>query len=355
MKRKWILIAAMVIAVSMVFSLSLAGCKTTTTETTAAATTAAEVTTAAETTAAATTAAVQNTEEKMERKVIGLSVPSASWPWMSKIVDGYKEAAKKYDFDVVVVSADGDTMKQNNDIDDLIVKNVDVIATCPMDPTSLLPQTKKAYEKGIGVLFFGNPPADELLDYAIGYNGFDSWANAVMAADLIAKALNNEGKIVMLQGFPGQPSEVAKTEGFESELKKVAPNMEIVDRQPYDWDAAKAQVVAEDFLAKYPDIDGMYVQDDNAGASVVEIVKQHGYKKGEIIICCPGDGFENALQTVKEGWMYGTLILFASMTANANIETINMYFKGEEIPKSLIISGEICTIENVDEWIGKDK
>ncbi|MHB8276525.1 MAG: ABC transporter substrate-binding protein [Candidatus Humimicrobiaceae bacterium] len=52
MKRKWILIAAMILALAMVFSLPLAGCKTTATTTTAAA----ETTVAAETTAAGETA-----------------------------------------------------------------------------------------------------------------------------------------------------------------------------------------------------------------------------------------------------------------------------------------------------------
>lgn len=64
MKRKWIIIAAMMLAVAMLFSLPLVGCKTTSATTTTAA--------AETTTAAATTTTATSETKKVEGAVLSM-------------------------------------------------------------------------------------------------------------------------------------------------------------------------------------------------------------------------------------------------------------------------------------------
>jgi ribose transport system substrate-binding protein len=289
--------------------------------------------------------------EPWEGKKIGCSVPNTAWPWISVFCNTLEETAKKYGMETIIVSAESDEVKQINDMGDLIVKKVDFIDIIPIGPTAVVTPTKKAYEAGIPVLFSQDIPDEEALKHSVGYSGKDDWETARIAAREMAKKLNNKGKIVMLQGFPGQPAEIARTEGFEEELAKIAPDIKIVDKQPYDWDPAKAQAITEDFLTKYPDIDGMWIHDDNAAAAAGQIVKQHGYKKGEIIIIGTG-GSKNGISAIKEGIIYGTVDQSPVTAAELDVELIVKYFKEGELPKWNHCPLPFYTAENVGDYEG---
>ena len=290
-------------------------------------------------------------EEPWVGKTIGLTIPSSSWPWFTTLVDTYKEECDKYGLELIVLSADEDEQKQVSDIEDLIAKKVDMIVVCPLGLMAVTAPMKKAYEQGIPILSSVNPVCEEATKYAFAYSGNDVWEMARVGARALAEALNNEGKIVMIEGIPGQPDVIALTEGYLEELEKVAPNIECVDKQPCDWDPVKAQAIAEDFLTKYPDIDAIVNHDDNCAAAVGQIVLQHGYEKGEIIIIGTG-GSINGIKAIREGIMYATVDQSPLLNAEQDIQIILKYFKGEEIPERNLLENFVYTAENIGDYEG---
>ena len=329
MKKNICFLLVSTLCLSLVLGFSFVGCKTTTSV--------ASETTVAETTAAAGTVAA------WEGKTIGLSVPDVAWPWVTSYVDWYKKYAQENNMNVIVYGAGGDEAKQVKDMEDLITKKVDIISVFPAGPTSIVQPIKKAYDSGIPVLLAVNIADPEAYDYIIGYSGQDSVYFAKKAARVLAAKLNNEGNIVILSGYPGQPDEVAKSTYFPEELAKVAPNIKILDKQRYDWDPAKAKTVMEDFIVKYPDIKGIYIMDDGGGAAICDVLASHGFKAGDIFIISTA-GSAAGIAKVKEGWLE-TFDLNTEINAGLDFNVITNYFAGKPYPFQSIMPQPLLTKE----------
>ncbi len=203
MKRKWILIAAMVIAVSMVFSLSLAGCKATTAETTAAAGDycsrgdhSSRETTAAETTAG------------KPLPVVGISTGSSGTSWrnimiaaLEEVGKEYKDAGKIADYKLVNNVTNGDATEQANIIRDFISSGVNIIMVNPNSPDALNGVIKEAQDAGIMVVAFdATVTAPDVLNVTLDHY---SWMkkNVEFIFSTVPK-----GNYIDIYGLEGHPA-----------------------------------------------------------------------------------------------------------------------------------------------------
>ena len=85
--------------------------------------------------------------------VIGLSQRRiAGSDWWKTLVDGVQYGADKHGAEVVVLDANGDTVRQNVDVNTLINRNVDAIIINANDPLGLSSSIKAANEAGIPVI-----------------------------------------------------------------------------------------------------------------------------------------------------------------------------------------------------------
>jgi ribose transport system substrate-binding protein len=297
----------------------------------------------------------EEAEVEMDKQiVIGLSEPSSGWPYISAFMDAFEAAAEEYDnVSVVVLSADGDIQKQANDIDDLIVKEVDVLLVCSLDGNAVVPSLAKASEAGIPILAVSNEPAEAGQKIIEGFSGPDDKEQGRIAARIMAEALGNKGNLVVVEGTPGQSTTLLRSDGFKEELEAIAPDMVILASQPADWDPAKAKTVAQAFLTKYgEEIDGIFSQDDNTAAAIGEVVRDANLNK-EIIIVGTG-GSKNGINSIREGLIYGTMMQSPTIDAEQGLKLAIMIANGEELPmKRNIIPMPIVTPENANDHEGE--
>jgi len=218
-KKKLFLSAVMVLAVVMIFSLSLAGCKTTTVaETTAAATTVAETTAAPETTAAAET-----TVAAMKPPVVGITSGSSGTVWRDKMIqdlklvgDEYKTAGIIADYKIVNNVTNGDATEQANIIRDFISSDADIILVNPNSGDALNGVIKEATDAGILVVVFDSQvTAPGILNVT---NNHYEWVKPLAKATF--ELLGGKGDIVNISGLEGHPANVNFDRGFYDALKE---------------------------------------------------------------------------------------------------------------------------------------
>jgi ribose transport system substrate-binding protein len=83
------------------------------------------------------------------------------------------------------------------------------------------------------------------------------------SAQWLAEKLGGEGDIVLIEGFPGHPANVARMEGV-SEVLADYPGINVLATDTGRWDEATGQQVMSNFLAAYPNLDGYWTQDGMA-------------------------------------------------------------------------------------------
>jgi ribose transport system substrate-binding protein len=285
---------------------------------------------------------------------IGLSQPNLGWPYIAAFTKALEaEAAQHPNVEVVVLSAEGDIAKQANDFDTLIAKAVDVILVCSLDGNAIVPSIMAAHEAGIPVLAVSNEPAEAANPFFVGYSGPDDYVQGVIAAELMHEALEGGGNVVVVEGTPGQSTTAARNKGFDDGLAQLNSKIQVLARQPANWDPVRAKAVTEDFLAAYGDqINGIFSHDDNTAAAVGEVVRDAG-KMGKIAVVGTG-GSKNGIRAIREGLVYGTMDQSPSMDAKQGLQFALDIVAGKDLPERRnIIPMPKITKANADQFEGE--
>lgn len=257
-----------------------------------------------------------------------------------------KEAAEKEGIKIDVLDAQADAVKQANQIEDLMQKQVDVIMVWPVNAKAIVPVVKKAHEKGFPILSVNSIIDESGIDYINGYTGPDDFEQGRLAGELMVEALNGEGKVVEIIGTPGADNTNLRVEGFHEAIKD--SDIEVIDSQPSDWDLEKSQQIMENFLTKYDDIDGIYAMSDNVGTGAYNAIKEAG-REGEIAITS-ANMYDSGYELIEKGEYYGSVEQSPIEDAKLAVKTAIDIVNGEEIEFKNFIDTPKVTQENIEEF-----
>jgi ribose transport system substrate-binding protein len=159
----------------------------------------------------------------------------------------YKEVGR-----IIYSSAHVDFNKAFADWKAAIAQGVDLIVTYPDFGDAMIPVMKEATDAGIPVATYAwgyvSDPGKNYLTVV----GEDTCA----LGKSFAYVMNNQvksGDIAFLGGFPGNPL----SEGWQKcEEPALRPAIDVVAKEPTNWDPSKVQQVVAGILAKNPDIKG---------------------------------------------------------------------------------------------------
>ena len=154
--------------------------------------------------------------------------------------------------EIIYSSAHVDFNKAFADWKAAIAQGVDLIVTYPDFADAMIPVMKEATDAGIPVATYAwgyvSDPGKNYLTVV----GEDTCA----LGKTYAYVMNNQvksGDIAFLGGFPGNPL----SEGWQKcEDPALRPSIDVVAKEPTNWDPSKVQQVVAGILAKNPDIKG---------------------------------------------------------------------------------------------------
>lgn len=226
---------------------------------------AAEPTTAPTEAAAEPTAATDATEAPAgEPFTIGISNPFISSEYRTQMIQELIETNQEYmdqgiTTELVIESADTDVAGQIQQLQNLINRGVDAILVNPGDVNALNDTLQEAVSKGIIVI-----SVDQELATPNVYNvGIDQKEWAKISAQWLADKMGGTGDIVLIEGFPGHPANVARMSGVEEVLANY-PDINVLGRETGNWDEATGQQVMSNFITSFPNLDGYWTQDGMA-------------------------------------------------------------------------------------------
>ncbi len=187
--------------------------------------------------------------------VIGFCNAGMGDSWRQFLVANFNaEVAKHPEIkQAYITNADEKPEKQLADIDDLLVKKIDVLIVYPTVADAIIPAIEKVYEKGIPVIVFGGNIATDKLTSLVMQ---DLLQFGRAQAKWLAEELKGKGNIVMLSGIAGNTTAEDRLAGAR-EVFKQYPNIKVLDQQYCDWSPPKAKSIMEAMIQAFPKIDGI--------------------------------------------------------------------------------------------------
>jgi galactofuranose transport system substrate-binding protein len=225
--------------------------------------------------------------------------------------------------------------KQINDVNQMIDSGVQLLVIAPLNSDGWDAVFAKASAKHIPIVTIDRKiNATACKDY-LTFIGSDFADQGKRAADEMAKALGNKGKVAILLGAPGNNVTTLRTSGFKDEMAKVAPDIKIVFEQTGNFAREDGQKVTEQMLQSNPDINGVYGENDEMALGAITALKGAGKKAGDVKVVSI-DGTKGAVQAIVDGW--------ASAVIESNprfgplaFSTAQAFFAGEPISQDIVI------------------
>ena len=215
--------------------------------------------------------------------------------------------------------------KQTDILNAAIAKNPQGLGFAALDSQAQVPALQKAADAGIPIVAFDSGVESDL---PLTTCTTDNVAAAAAAADGLAKAIGEEGKVAAVIHDQTSATGIGRHDGFVNRIKEAYPKIEIVDVQ-YANDAVKATDTIKAMLQANPDIKGFFASNEGAAIGLSVAIKESG---ANIV----GVGFDSG-KSQKDAIMEGTLI--GSITQNpvgigqCVVDSLVKALAGETLPK----------------------
>ncbi|MFC7849687.1 sugar ABC transporter substrate-binding protein [Arthrobacter sp. NPDC057388] len=246
-----------------------------------------------------------------EGLVIGWSQRGISGSdWWKTLVEGGQAEAGKVGARLELLDANGDTVRQNADVQTLITKGVDVVVMNPNDPLGVGPSIQALKDAGIPVVTVNSSVDKSLVPDMFCYVAEDQEQTGSLAGKVAAqRALEKFGdkgkiKIVGIGGFPGDVLSDLRFNGFMAGWNSVMqkhPGVTTVklDTKYGEWKPDKALAPIRDVATANPDLKVVYSMSDVMHGGIVQGLQQAGLW-GDGIIMASYDGGMGAIKEMVE-------------------------------------------------------
>lgn len=269
---------------------------------------------------------------KDENAKIGVCFYKYDDTYISSVRQEFENLADK-NVTVYLNDGKGDQGTQNDQIDLLIQKNVDVLVVNLVDVGAAQTVVSKAKSAGIPIIFFNREPSSAVLesyDKAV-FVGTNPKEAGEIQGNIIADTWesdskydkNGDGKIqyVLLKGEPDNPEAVARTDYSLGTLKERGIPAEELGLQVCNWDTELANGAMTGWISKFGDkIEFVISNNDSMAQGAVSALQSAGYNKGDgdkFVPVVGVDATDAAKELINKGYMTGTVMQDAKAMAKA--------------------------------------
>jgi len=268
---------------------------------------------------------------------LGLAISTLNNPFFVDLKDGAEAMAEEMGVEILTVDAQNDAAAQLSSVEDLLIKQIDVLIVNPVDGNAVVSAITAAKDAGVPVITVDR--AAEGIEVT-SHIASDNVAGGEMAGEFIAEQLGKEGKVVELQGIPGTSAARDRGKGFNQAMDKY-PGMEVIARQPAGFDRAEGMTVMENILQGNPEIDAVFAHNDNMALGAMEAIAAAG--RSDEIMIVGFDAVDDAREAVKEGKMAATVAQKPGLMGEMAVETAIKVANGEEVDEYTPVPLELIT------------
>lgn len=240
----------------------------------------------------------------------------------SNIEEAAKNAEQSHNVKITVNSADGKGSQsiQNDQIDKFIEQGYDVICVNLVDRTAAATVIDKARNADVPIIFFNREPVKEDLERweKVFYVGAVASQSGIMQGRMVADAFikspeiidkNNDGKIqyVMLEGEHGHQDALLRTDYAIKTVAADGIDMDKLANDTANWQRGQASAKMTQWISTFGDkVEVVFSNNDDMALGAIDAYIAAGIESRPIFVGI--DGTAEAIDAIKNGTMYGTVL-----------------------------------------------
>lgn len=268
------------------------------------------------------------------KTVIGLSIATLNSPFFVVLVDEAKATAEELGYEMIVLDAQDNPSKQLNDIEDLIRKKISVLLINPTDSDAVVTAIKSANQAGIPVITVDRSASGGDV---ISHVASDNIAGGMMAGEYLLSIVGDGAKVIELEGIPGTSAARERGEGFNEVIKG---SLNVVARQPANFNRSEGLSVMENLLQSNKDIKGVFAHNDEMALGALKALEAAGMND---VVVVGFDANDDAVASVKAGEMKATVAQKPALIGELAVRTADKIIKGESVDS--VINVELALVK----------
>lgn len=278
---------------------------------------------------------------------IGFSQVTQQSPFYVELGEGAQEAAEDAGHELLFVDANGDITKQNNDVQDLITRGIDVLILNPVDPQGVTPSLAAAEAAGIPVITVDRPTESDSVAAHVGRDNVEM--GRLVGQSLVETLGSAGGKVIEIQGDAGGAVAQDRSAGFHDAVAD-NPAIEIVEGPYANYIRAEAVTAMQDLLQANPDVTAVYAHNDDMAVGALQVLQEAGREDVKIFGV---DGLMDAVRAIAEGDQYVATSFNDPITAGQTaVETAIKVAHGEDVPSFVDAGTGLVDDGNAPELVG---
>ncbi|MEU0741851.1 substrate-binding domain-containing protein [Streptomyces sp. NPDC006134] len=275
-----------------------------------------------------------------KERTVGLSLSTLNNPFFVQIRAGAEQEARKRGVDLTVTDAQNDASQQANQLQNFTSEGLGAIVVNPVDSDAAGPSVRAANKADIPVIAVDRGVSEADTDALVAS---DNVEGGRLGARALAEKLGGRGTIVILQGQAGTSASRERGAGFAEGLKAY-PGIEVVARQPADFDRTKGLDVMTNLLQAHPDIDGVFAENDEMALGAIKAL---GSKAGKSVQVVGFDGTPDGLKAVEAGTLYASVAQVPRELGRIVVDNALRAAEGKRVEERVKVPVKVVTKENV--------
>ena len=260
-----------------------------------------------------------------DTKKIGLIVSTLNNPFFVDLKSGIESKAKKLGYDVVVLDSQNDPAKEVSNMEDISVRNVDVVLLNPVDSDSAIASVMVANNLDLPVITVDRASNGGKV---VSHVASDNVEGGKMAAKYLVEKLSNKGNIVELEGIAGSSATRDRGAGFDNEVKN--SNLNIITKQSADFDRTKGLSVMENIIQSKGNIDAVFAQNDEMALGALKALQDANM---DDVLVVGFDATDDAVSSVQKGDMAATIAQQPKLIGETAVDLAHRFLSGKKVEK----------------------
>ncbi|CAK7044713.1 ribose ABC transporter substrate-binding protein RbsB [Fusobacterium varium] len=263
---------------------------------------------------------------------IGLVVSTQNNPFFVTLKEGAVQKANELGYELIVLDSQNDPSKELGNVEDLLVKGVDVLLINPTDSDAVVSSVRAANRSKIPVVTLDRAANGGKV---VSHVASDNVLGGEVAGNYIVEKLGGKGKVVELEGIPGTTAARDRGEGFN---KAIAGKLEVVAKQSADFDRTKGLTVMENILQAQPEINAVFAHNDEMALGALKAIEASGRKN---IVVVGFDATDDAVAAVKDGKLSATVAQKPAEIGAIGVEVAGKIIKKEAVQENVPVALEL--------------
>lgn len=266
----------------------------------------------------------------------------------------FKEVAAAAGLDLDVKITNYDAAEQASQVDQAIAQNPAAIVLWPADSSAIVPSLRKIKQAGIPLVITNSKPDDKYAEFWDVFTGPSDIGNGQSAGEAMIKGfaeknVGTEGKIFIVEGVPGTPPQIMRSQGFEGALGEKANGIVVAGKQNGNWDQTKATDAAAALFTQIgSDVKGVYAQADNMMSGVIVAAKRAGIDPASLVLVGSNCSIEGVNQ-INDGTQYATVLQSPIDDGKYAAQAVVDLLDGKKVEKEIFLPHEIITKANISD------